>query len=63
MIFYVFEDEASGCISVVHPDHAFPPVVEPSAVHVYCIRANTWSEVMTAHHIIQGWEPYVPMPD
>lgn len=35
--------------------------MEPNAIPIYSIRADSWDEAMKAHHEVQKWEPYRPM--
>jgi len=37
--------------------------LQPGAVLVQVIDADSWNDAMGQYHAIQGWEPYKPMLD
>jgi hypothetical protein len=62
-VFEVWQSESEGSLSVCtpleHQRHRAIGLHEADATPLYALR-GTWEEVMSAHHAIQEWEPYVP---
>ncbi len=36
---------------------------EEEGIPLFSIKSNSWNEVMTIYHEINGWEPYKPMEE
>jgi hypothetical protein len=68
MIFECWSNEDGTELSFLSDDHVQHDFLTTDndgkrMTHLYSIRAETYNEVMQAHHEAQGWAPYVPMDD
>jgi len=61
MIYECWWSDEECRLTVIPEDHVQKEMLTKDSQHLYCIRADSWEEAMTAHNEIQGWAPYVPM--
>lgn len=60
MIYEIWQNETSSTIFPEnHPQTDI--LIEPDAICVGTIEADSWDEAMTKYHELMDWEPYVPM--
>ena len=62
MIYECWYSEEDNCLTLLPEDHKQKDFLTGGdAKHLYCIKADGWTEAKKAHNEIQGWSPYRPM--
>lgn len=62
VVFEAWGSLEHGASMVASPESC-AAMADPGDIALFSIRGTSWTEVMTAYHEIQGWEPYKPPPE